>query len=116
MKQFLDDATPAIAVAILLFLMPSEPSFLRIKDWSSLKGQYKASPPLIDWKTAEKRLPWGIILLLGGGFALAAVSEVGISCPAKIINITRARLQLRKPCLVFIHFYRALHHLRKPTT
>ena len=43
----------------------------------------KASPPLIDWKTAEKRLPWGIILLLGGGFALAAVSEVGISCPAK---------------------------------
>ena len=89
MKQFIDDATPAIAVAILLFLMPSEPSFLKIKDWSSLKGQYKASPPLIDWKTAEKRLPWGIILLLGGGFALAAVSEVGISCPAKNKSIIR---------------------------
>ena len=41
MKHFIDDATPAIAVAILLFLMPSEPSFLRIKDWSSLKSQYQ---------------------------------------------------------------------------
>ena len=97
MKQFIDDATPAIAVAILLFLMPSEPSFLRIKDWSSLKGQYKASPPLIDWKTAEKRLPWGIILLLGGGFALAAVSEVGISCPVK--NKSIIRLVLTALCI-----------------
>ena len=41
MKHFIDDATPAIAVAILLFLMPSESSFLRIKDWSSLKSQYQ---------------------------------------------------------------------------
>ena len=32
--------------------------------------------PLITWKSAESRLPWGIFILLGGGFALAEASNV----------------------------------------
>ena len=52
----LDDTIIAVAGAIALFLIPSR----------ALKGQQ-----LIDWESAVA-LPWGIILLFGGGLALAA--------------------------------------------
>lgn len=52
---FIDDGTIAIFVALLLFLIPAR---------SEGKGR------IMDWKTAV-RLPWGIVILFGGGFALA---------------------------------------------
>ena len=62
--KFLNDGTVAIAMGVLLFLIPSK------KD----KGKF-----LMDWKTAED-IPWGIILLFGGGFALASgFKESGLS-------------------------------------
>ena len=54
-----DDGTVAIVVALLLFLVPSR----------SNHGER-----LIDWKTATK-LNWGIVILFGGGFALAGGFE-----------------------------------------
>lgn len=35
-----------------------------------------STPRLLSWKVVQKKLPWGIVLLLGGGFALAKGSEV----------------------------------------
>ena len=62
--RFLNDGVVAIFIAILLFLIPS----------NMKKGEF-----LMDWKTAE-RVPWGIILLFGGGFALASgFKESGLS-------------------------------------
>ena len=52
---FLNDGTVAIAMAIILFIIPA-------------KG--KNQDRLLDWSTASK-LPWHIVLLFGGGFALA---------------------------------------------
>ena len=51
----IQDSTIAIAGALVLFLIPS--------DWR--RGTF-----LLDWKTAS-RIPWDIIILFGGGFALA---------------------------------------------
>lgn len=34
------------------------------------------TPALLTWKVTQKKMPWGIILLLGGGFALAKGCEV----------------------------------------
>ncbi|GFT46583.1 hypothetical protein NPIL_487991 [Nephila pilipes] len=59
----ISDATPAIGIPALLFLIPSEP--LRL-------GR---SRPLLEWKTIQQKIPWGVIILLGGGFSLASASE-----------------------------------------
>ncbi len=62
--KFVDDGTIAIAVALLLFVIPSR----------SKKGS-----ALMDWQTASK-LHWGIVILFGGGFALAGgFKESGLS-------------------------------------
>ena len=59
-KRFISDATVAIAMASLLFFLPS-----------GTRDARQRSIPLMDWKTAH-RLPWDMILLFGGGFALAS--------------------------------------------
>uniref|UniRef100_A0AAQ6IRC8 Solute carrier family 13 member 2 n=1 Tax=Anabas testudineus TaxID=64144 RepID=A0AAQ6IRC8_ANATE len=41
-----------------------------------LTGKVKnALPTLLNWRVVNERMPWNIIILLGGGFALAAGSE-----------------------------------------
>lgn len=35
------------------------------------KKPITSSPSILNWKTVEKKLPWGVILIFGGGFALA---------------------------------------------
>jgi solute carrier family 13 (sodium-dependent dicarboxylate transporter), member 2/3/5 len=59
-SAFINDGTSAILMAILLFLLPSK----------SVRGNR-----LLDWATAS-RMPWHILLLFGGGFALATGMKV----------------------------------------
>jgi sodium-dependent dicarboxylate transporter 2/3/5 len=53
--KYINDGTVAIAMSVILFIIPSK----------NEKGSR-----LLDWPTASK-LPWNIVLLFGGGFALA---------------------------------------------
>ncbi len=53
--SLVDDGTVAVMMAVLLFALPA--------------GN-RSGERLLDWGTALK-LPWGILLLFGGGFALA---------------------------------------------
>ncbi len=54
-----DDENVAILGAVLLFIIPAN----------------KTKKPLLNWSDTEK-LPWGILLLFGGGLALAKMLEV----------------------------------------
>ena len=59
---YINDGTVAIALALLLFIIPD-----------------KNDSRILDWSTAS-RLPWNIVLLFGGGFALAGgFMESGLS-------------------------------------
>ncbi len=61
---FIDDGTIAVSLALLLFLIPAR---------SGRAGR------LMDWQTATQ-LQWGIVILFGGGFALASgFRESGLS-------------------------------------
>jgi sodium-dependent dicarboxylate transporter 2/3/5 len=51
----IDDGTVAIALALPLFLIPS---------------RSRSGERIMDWRSTRD-LPWGIVLLFGGGFALA---------------------------------------------
>ncbi|XP_073335182.1 Na(+)/citrate cotransporter-like [Pagrus major] len=77
-SEFVTDATVSLFVAILLFVLPSEPPyflcFWRRSDTESQVSRGPA-PPLLTWQVTQKKMPWNIVLLLGGGFALAKGSE-----------------------------------------
>ena len=62
--QYVHDSTVAIAMALVMFFLPVD---LRRGDF------------LLDWEWA-KRIPWGILILFGGGFALASgFSQTGLA-------------------------------------
>nr|XP_040046225.1 solute carrier family 13 member 5 isoform X1 [Gasterosteus aculeatus aculeatus] len=77
--EYVTDATVAIFIAALLFILPSKPPRFcswRTHSFDTVPHQTVGpTPPLLTWKVAQKKLPWGIVLLLGGGFALAKGSE-----------------------------------------
>ncbi|SLN39890.1 Sodium-dependent dicarboxylate transporter SdcS [Roseivivax jejudonensis] len=59
----LDDTAIAIAAGIALFLLPGK----------------ERSQMVLNWQDAEKGLPWGVLLLFGGGLSLAgAVASTGL--------------------------------------
>uniref|UniRef100_A0A3Q3MJ86 Solute carrier family 13 member 5-like n=2 Tax=Labrus bergylta TaxID=56723 RepID=A0A3Q3MJ86_9LABR len=76
--EFVTDATVSLFVAVLLFVLPSEPpSFLCCRKSSDTESQVSRgpTPSLLTWQVTQKKMPWNIVLLLGGGFALAKGSE-----------------------------------------
>ncbi|NXI68364.1 S13A2 protein, partial [Anseranas semipalmata] len=74
--SFVTDATVAIFISILLFIIPSEiATRARDTEQADRKPKIQAPPALLDWKVVHQKMPWNIVFLLGGGFALAKGSE-----------------------------------------
>nr|XP_003411802.2 solute carrier family 13 member 3 isoform X1 [Loxodonta africana] len=75
---FLSDAVTGVTIVTILFFFPSQrPS---LKWWFDFKAPNTETEPLLTWKKAQKTVPWDIILLLGGGFAMAkGCEESGLS-------------------------------------
>lgn len=60
---------PAFVIAMSMFIFPA-----------NLTQFYKSEKPkeplrLLNWKTVQTKMSWGVIFLLGGGFALSLGTE-----------------------------------------
>lgn len=66
-RKAVHDSTVAIAMSIVMFILPGE------------RREDGVAQRLMDWETAV-RLPWAILLLVGGGFAIAsAFDQTGLA-------------------------------------
>ncbi|NXC99375.1 S13A5 protein, partial [Certhia familiaris] len=81
-EKYITDSVPAVFIALLLFILPAQkPKFIA---WNPSKSDPEQteedikkpflSAPLLDWNVVQRKMPWSIVLLLGGGFALADAS------------------------------------------
>ncbi|NWX67052.1 S13A2 protein, partial [Promerops cafer] len=74
--SYVTDATVALFISLLLFILPSGFSSQdRDQEQTGGRAKFRAPPPLLDWKVVQEKMPWNIVFLLGGGFALAKGSE-----------------------------------------
>uniref|UniRef100_A0AAY4BE39 Solute carrier family 13 member 3 n=1 Tax=Denticeps clupeoides TaxID=299321 RepID=A0AAY4BE39_9TELE len=72
-KGYVSDAVTGVIIISILFFFPSEKPSL--KWWIDSRASNTPYVPLLSWKKAQECVPWNIILLLGGGFAMAKGCE-----------------------------------------
>merc|ERR1719189_1692503 len=60
-------ATPAILIVLLLFILPRSYN----TPCSDSGSRLTKSPALITWRLIETKMCWGVLFLLGGGFTIA---------------------------------------------
>nr|XP_006212023.1 solute carrier family 13 member 2 [Vicugna pacos] len=72
-KSMPSDGTVAIFIAVIMFIVPSK--IPGLTQDPGKPGKLKAPPALLSWNVVKEKMPWNIMILLGGGFALAKGSE-----------------------------------------
>ncbi len=91
--DYINDATVALGMAVLLFIIPAG------RGAAETTGGDRRRKYLMNWETAQ-RLPWGILLLFGGGFAIAeGFKSSGLSAWC---GLEFARIGISNPLLVVL--------------
>ncbi|XP_042651465.1 solute carrier family 13 member 4 isoform X1 [Tyto alba] len=72
-KGYRTDATVSVFLGFLLFLIPAKkPCFGKREKDGEKSTDINTLDPIITWKDFQKTMPWEIVVLVGGGYALAA--------------------------------------------
>uniref|UniRef100_A0A8C6J999 Uncharacterized protein n=1 Tax=Melopsittacus undulatus TaxID=13146 RepID=A0A8C6J999_MELUD len=72
-KGYRTDATVSVFLGFLLFLIPAKkPCFGKREKDDEKSTDIKTLDPIITWKDFQTTMPWEIVVLVGGGYALAA--------------------------------------------
>ncbi|XP_034733353.1 solute carrier family 13 member 3 isoform X2 [Etheostoma cragini] len=71
--KYVSDAVTGVIIVSILFFFPSQKPSLNW--WFDPHASNTPYVPLLSWKKAQDSVPWNIILLLGGGFAMAKACE-----------------------------------------
>ncbi|KAK2585405.1 hypothetical protein KPH14_010077 [Odynerus spinipes] len=85
------DSTPAILICLLMFYIPRDPNCIYFWSRDPAKRPFGSSEGLITWNVIARKMPWRLVFLLGGGFAISKASN--ISCLA--MRLGRALLPLQ---------------------
>ncbi|XP_030630828.1 solute carrier family 13 member 4 [Chanos chanos] len=78
-KGYRTDATVSVLLGFLLFLIPARkpwPSAFPSQAEDSEDSDEDPLAPMITWKDFQRLMPWEIVILVGGGYALAAGCKV----------------------------------------
>ncbi|XP_078043495.1 protein I'm not dead yet [Augochlora pura] len=94
------DSTPVILVSILMFFIPKDPSFIHSFSKDTTKRPHVPSDGLMTWKVIESKMPWSLMFLLGGGFAISKGSVA--SGLAKTIGSALVPLEALPPPVILI--------------
>ncbi|CAG0903040.1 unnamed protein product, partial [Darwinula stevensoni] len=93
------DGTAAMLIVFVFFIIPAKPDFWCFHDSSDSPS--KSSEALLNWRVLHEKMPWGLLLLIGAGFAIAKASEA--SCLSYWVGQQMATLGYLSPAaLVFI--------------
>nr|XP_002120269.1 solute carrier family 13 member 5-like [Ciona intestinalis] len=79
-SKYVTDASVAMLITFILFVFPSKrPNFFCCRSRSDATPMAPV-PALLTWNVVQQKMAWNVILLLGGGFAMALGSkESGLS-------------------------------------
>ncbi|KAG7281104.1 hypothetical protein CRUP_027641, partial [Coryphaenoides rupestris] len=83
-KGYVSDAVTGVIIVSILFFFPSQKPSLSW--WFNPQASNDPYVPLLSWKKAQDSVPWNIILLLGGGFAMAKGCEVPPAAAAMFLT------------------------------
>uniref|UniRef100_H0ZMR4 Solute carrier family 13 member 4 n=1 Tax=Taeniopygia guttata TaxID=59729 RepID=H0ZMR4_TAEGU len=76
-KGYRTDATVSVFLGFLLFLIPAKkPCFGKRRKDGEKSEEINTLEPIITWKDFQKTMPWEIVVLVGGGYALAAGCKI----------------------------------------
>ncbi|XP_043515369.1 protein I'm not dead yet-like isoform X3 [Frieseomelitta varia] len=96
----LRDSVPVIFVSIMMFFIPKDFNFLRTWSKDPAKRPFKSSEGLITWDVIQRKMPWSLMFLLGGGFAISRGSMA--SGLAKKIGETLVPLRYLPPFFIML--------------
>ncbi|KAL7058214.1 hypothetical protein AAHC03_017135 [Spirometra sp. Aus1] len=102
--EFVDDVQATVFFVILAFLLPAtNPLRVRLNAEEREDQAFKRiDSRLISWEQANKGCSWGVILLMGGGYALSKVIMVsGLSnVISEALSVMRSIPSLANVCIV----------------
>ncbi|CAH2052718.1 unnamed protein product, partial [Iphiclides podalirius] len=80
------DGVTSMFIVVLMFILPMSMDFIKFFSSSASYEELAASKPssgVVTWGILKEKIPWGLLFLLGGGFALAEGSKAtGLSSMA----------------------------------
>ncbi|XP_046438107.1 solute carrier family 13 member 5-like isoform X1 [Daphnia pulex] len=71
-----DDATAVMTIVMFLFIIPAKPKIWWFRNVGEVTQFSESCSALLEWKYVQDKLPWGVVLLLGGGFAISDASKI----------------------------------------